>query len=154
MGYKDVKQLSEIQEKLRLALLEIDRLKYENDQLKYQLEKFAPEKIILPGVTHKIQPSEGVDIVEKDLKDEGKGVHRLSSVEEKIGLFWSYFRGRDDVYPVRWSNKQGKSGYSPACGNEWTPVCQKPKVKCSVCAHQNFLPITREARERWGIARS
>ena len=36
LGYKDVKQLSEIQEKLRLALLEIDRLKYENDQLKYQ----------------------------------------------------------------------------------------------------------------------
>ena len=82
MSYKDVKQLSEIQEKLRLALLEIDRLKYENDQLKYQLEKFAPEKIILPCVIHKMQPSEGVDIVEEDLKDEGKGVNRLSSVRE------------------------------------------------------------------------
>ena len=53
---------------------------------------------------------------------------RLSSIE-KIALFRRIFRGRTDVYPVRWeSQKTGKSGYAPACANEWRPgVCNKPR---------------------------
>jgi hypothetical protein len=40
------------------------------------------------------------------------------------------FRGRDDVYPRRFeSRKAGKSGYAPACANEWVRgVCEKPQV--------------------------
>ncbi|WP_376769568.1 TOTE conflict system archaeo-eukaryotic primase domain-containing protein [Fontibacillus panacisegetis] len=57
----------------------------------------------------------------------------------------SYFRGREDVYPIRWTNKQGKSGYSPVCANEWTSVCEKPRVKCSVCKHQKFMPLTKRS---------
>ncbi|MEC0170977.1 TOTE conflict system archaeo-eukaryotic primase domain-containing protein [Paenibacillus graminis] len=71
-------------------------------------------------------------------------VHQYSTVEEKLALYKSYFRGREDVYPIRWSNKQGKSGYSPACANEWTSVCEKPRVKCSVCKYQSFMPLTSE----------
>jgi hypothetical protein len=38
----------------------------------------------------------------------------------KVALFRSLFRGREDVFPRRWENtKKGKSGYSPACDNEW-----------------------------------
>ena len=46
---------------------------------------------------------------------------------EKVALFRSLFRGRDDVFPVLWtSSKTGRTGYSPACSNEWTPgVCEK-----------------------------
>ena len=41
---------------------------------------------------------------------------------EKVALFRSLFRGRDDVFPVLWtSSKTGRTGYSPACSNEWTP---------------------------------
>ncbi|MCQ6562248.1 TOTE conflict system archaeo-eukaryotic primase domain-containing protein [Paenibacillus mendelii] len=71
-------------------------------------------------------------------------VHQYSTVGDKLALYRSYFRGRDNVYPIRWSNKQGKSGYSPACANEWTSVCEKPRVKCSVCKHQSFMPLTNE----------
>jgi hypothetical protein len=39
-----------------------------------------------------------------------KGIHVLSSPEEKIALFRQLFRGRDDVDPVRWENHEGKSG--------------------------------------------
>ena len=39
--------------------------------------------------------------------------------EEKISLFINLFRGRTDVYPLRWESLKGISGYSPACGNEW-----------------------------------
>ncbi|MFL6677323.1 MAG: TOTE conflict system archaeo-eukaryotic primase domain-containing protein [Burkholderiaceae bacterium] len=39
-----------------------------------------------------------------------------------MALFRRLFRGRTDVYPVRWESKtSGKSGYAPACANEWRP---------------------------------
>ncbi len=64
--------------------------------------------------------------------------------EEKVTLFRSLFRGRDDIYPKLWQNrKSGKKGYSPACSNEWIRgVCEKPRIKCSNCTHQAFLPVT------------
>ncbi len=62
----------------------------------------------------------------------------------KVGLFRSLFRGRDDVFPQRWENpKTGKSGYAPACANEWKRgLCGKPQVKCSACPNQAFVPVT------------
>lgn len=68
------------------------------------------------------------------------------SVEEKIAIFRKLFRGRTDVYPVRWSSNNGKSGYSPACANEWRPgICGKPRIKCADCNHRRLLPVTDEA---------
>jgi superfamily II DNA or RNA helicase len=63
---------------------------------------------------------------------------------EKVMLFRSFFRGRDDVFPQRWENsKSGKVGYSPACHNEWVRgICEKPRVKCSDCLNQAFVPVT------------
>jgi superfamily II DNA or RNA helicase len=65
---------------------------------------------------------------------------------EKIGLFRSLFRGRDDVFPLRWQNsKTGKIGYAPACNNEWIRgVCEKPRIKCSNCPNQAFVPVSDE----------
>jgi superfamily II DNA or RNA helicase len=59
------------------------------------------------------------------------------------------FRARPDVFPKRWENpKTGKSGYSPACSNEWVkPVCQKPKIRCTDCQNQKFLPLDLNAIE-------
>jgi superfamily II DNA or RNA helicase len=73
-------------------------------------------------------------------------IHRHSSPEDKITLFRSLFRGREDVYPRRFeSRKTGKSGYAPACANEWVKgVCEKPKIKCAECQHRRFLPVTDE----------
>ncbi len=66
---------------------------------------------------------------------------RLTAAE-KVALFRRLFRGRDDVYPVRWESKTGKSGYSPACGNEWRAgVCEKPRIKCSDCNHRQLIPL-------------
>ena len=65
----------------------------------------------------------------------------------KIALFRDLFRGRDDVYARRFhSRRTGRSGYSPACANEWVPgVCDKPRIKCTACPHQRFLPVTDDA---------
>jgi len=47
------------------------------------------------------------------------------------------------VFPVRWESKAGKSGYSPACANEWRPgVCEKPRIKCGDCSFRQLLPLT------------
>lgn len=77
-------------------------------------------------------------------------VTRHSPAAEKIALFRRLFAGRGDVFPVRWENaKTGKSGYAPACSNEWKPgVCQKPRVKCGECRHQAFIPVSDEIIRR------
>lgn len=66
------------------------------------------------------------------------------STEEKVALFRRLFRGRTDVYPVRWEGKtSGKTGYSPACANEWLAgVCQKPRIKCGDCANRLLMPLS------------
>ena len=83
----------------------------------------------------------------------GEFVHHRSSPEAKIALFRSLFRGRDDVYPRRFeSRKTGRSGYQPACANEWARgLCEKPKVKCAACPHRRFLPVTDEVI-RWHLS--
>ena len=73
-------------------------------------------------------------------RDPAATTERLARLgtDEKVKLFASLFRGREDVYPIRWESKAGKSGYSPACANEWRAgVCEKPRIKFgSVTASQ------------------
>jgi len=80
-------------------------------------------------------------------------IDNRSSPEVKIGLFRSLFRGRDDVYPRRFeSRRTGKSGYQPACANEWVrDVCEKPRVRCAECPHRRFLPVTDDVI-RWHLS--
>ena len=68
---------------------------------------------------------------------------RLSTAE-KVALFRRLFRGRTDVYPVRWESKTtGKAGYSPACANEWRAgVCEKPRIKCGDCNKRLLIPLS------------
>ena len=63
---------------------------------------------------------------------------------EKIALFRRLFSGRQDVFPLRWENpKTGRSGYAPACYNEWKPgICRKPEIPCGKCPNQNFVPVS------------
>nr|WP_064251304.1 DEAD/DEAH box helicase [Rhizobium leguminosarum]OAP88127.1 restriction endonuclease subunit R [Rhizobium leguminosarum] len=69
---------------------------------------------------------------------------------EKVELFRQLFAGRPDVFPVRWENrKDGRTGYSPSCSNEWAKgICGKPKVKCGDCPHQAFIPYSEDIIER------
>ena len=74
-------------------------------------------------------------------------VTMASPTSEKVALFRSLFRGRDDVFPHRWESlSSGKSGYAPTCRNEWVRgVCAKPQVKCGECFNQAFVPISDAA---------
>ena len=72
--------------------------------------------------------------------------NKKSDSTEKIKLFMSLFRGRDDVFARRWeNNKKDKSGYSPACANEWRPdICLKPKSSCSECKNKDYLSLDEQ----------
>jgi superfamily II DNA or RNA helicase len=63
---------------------------------------------------------------------------------DKIKMFRSIFRGREDVYALRFESKRtGRNGYSPACKHEWVRgVCLKPKIRCGQCDQRDLLPIT------------
>ncbi len=65
------------------------------------------------------------------------------SPTEKVRMFGELFRGRRDVFPKRWENaRTGRSGYAPACRNEWAAgVCGKPTVRCGACPNQAFEPL-------------
>lgn len=71
-------------------------------------------------------------------------VTNQSAPQDKINLFASLFRGRTDVFPARFENRRtGKSGYAPACANEWIRgVCEKPRIKCSECPNRRFIPVS------------
>lgn len=68
------------------------------------------------------------------------------SLEERVNLFRSLFRGREDVFARRWeSRSSGKSGYRPVCRREWqSQYCDKKKYKCANCPNREFEPLAYE----------
>lgn len=80
------------------------------------------------------------------LNIQGIKVNNQSSQGEKIRLFRSLFKGREDVFPRRFENsKTGKSGYAPVCRNEWKAgICQKPKIACQKCNFRAFVQVNDE----------
>jgi superfamily II DNA or RNA helicase len=62
---------------------------------------------------------------------------------EKVSLFRQLFRGREDLYPVRFVSKRtGKPGYAPECSNKFVAgLCELPTVKCGDCKNQAFRPV-------------
>jgi len=119
--------------RLQKALEECERLRQENSRLKTQLSSSL------------LQPTPDLQIPSNDqIETKSSDVETVSGSEltpdDKISLFRSLFRGREDVYPVRWESQKGKSGYSPACANEWDLLlCRKP---CSKCPNSKYLPVT------------
>lgn len=77
-------------------------------------------------------------------------VNLKSSSKEKIELFMSLFCGREEVFAKRWESKNGISGYSPACANEWSVICPKArntKIKCAECKNRKFVTLNENIIE-------
>lgn len=123
----------------RIAQLEDEcqKLREENASLRKQLG-LVPELMVT-------RPEPINASVETRPSDLTKATPELS-IDAKIHLFRSLFKGRDDVYSVRWDSKNGRSGYTPACENEWlSGVCDKPRIKCSDCNNRKLLSINDQA---------
>lgn len=65
------------------------------------------------------------------------------SLDDRVRLFQSYFKGREDVFARRWFSKAtGKSGYQPVCKNEWRQnICDKKNYKCTDCPNRCFASL-------------
>lgn len=110
----------------------IEELEKENQELRRQLGYAEP---VRPVVTE--TPKNEMVL------ETAAGIHMRSTPEEKIRLFRSLFRGREDVFARRWySVQKEKGGYAPVCANEWRyGVCIKPKGKCSKCENRVLVPL-------------
>lgn len=97
-------------------------------------------------------PTEPAHAVSANRPTETGPVTQASDQPRKIALFRSLFRGREDVYPRRFESRlTGRSGYAPACGNEWVRgLCEKPRIKCAACPNRQFLPVTDDVI-RWHL---
>jgi hypothetical protein len=43
----------------------------------------------------------------------------VATAAQRIALFRSLFRGREDIYAIRWENNDGRSGYMPKADRDW-----------------------------------
>lgn len=142
-----------LEQQLKETREECEKLRKENEKLKAILRSFS----LQPASTLKMDTPKQERITSTGKKRSGvkeyqvpqpsktgsSKVHLLekkSISDEMIALFCHLFRGREDVYARRWQSHKGRSGYSPACANEWdSRLCSKP---CSKCANRDYLPLT------------
>ena len=106
------------------ALEVVRRLKAENARLREQLAALQGPRS---------NGSAGVDV--GDPKNEGAG--RRSDPASKLALFQSLFRGRDDIFAVRWE-RDGRGGYAPAL----RPGA--PRGRHQVREAADYLPLTAD----------
>lgn len=123
----------------------IKELKIISDHLE-EVVRLKKENVFLKELLHRnmiFVPNDKTDVNSMISEETDALSVSVMPPVEKIRLFQSLFRGRTDVFALRWESKAGKSGYSPACGNEWkTGICKKPAVKCSQCDRRKLLPLT------------
>lgn len=124
----------DIEQKIAEIEAELTNLDHRRSQLQDELEKLRQQSL------HKRSPAQ------LPLHLQGISINNQSTQEEKIRLFRSLFKGREDVFSRRFENvKTGKSGYAPVCRNEWAPgICQKPKIACQECNFRAFVPVSDE----------
>ena len=130
-------------------------LQLENFQLKEEIKQLRQQlSIEVEQAEGKIEPQKVIDLFSTStetlqFETVNPSVTNNSGSAEKIKLFVSLFKGRDDVFARRWENqKKETSGYSPACSNEWkSGICQKPKVSCAVCKHKEYIPLDEKIIE-------
>lgn len=127
-----MKNKGSIESQIRTAEKELADLNERKIQLEYEIKHL---RNLQHSIAEKTYPF--------NLKTK-EGITSESPEDQKISLFRSLFRGREDVFPKRFESKRtGKSGYQPVCRNEWIrPLCQKPKIKCGECDNRDFEPIT------------
>ena len=120
------------QQKCDFLLLELEQLRMENARLKEILQANGIAYDVVSTYAYEEKVYSDISFPEVHL---GK--------EERIELFRSLFRGREDVFARRWYSKvTNKSGYQPVCVNEWRRgLCDKKAIKCAECPNRNFLSL-------------
>ena len=100
--------MDELQKKYNLLVAQNEILRKENTELRALL--------CAHGIEYKPRPTNVIDSIYSPVS---LPVCKLS-LDERVALFMSLFKGREDVFARRWFSKStGKAGYQPVCINEW-----------------------------------
>ena len=136
--------MDELQKKYNLLAAQNEILRKENAELRSLLCAHGIEYKPRPTniIEYKPRPSNVIDSIYSPIS---LPVIKLS-LDERVALFMSLFKGRKDVFARRWFSKStGKAGYQPVCVNEWRRgVCDKKKFKCAECPNRDFAPLTSQ----------
>ena len=126
--------MDELQKKYNLLVTQNEILRKENTELRSLL--------CAHGIEYKPRPTNVIDSIYSPVSLQ---VIKLS-LDERVALFMSLFKGREDVFARRWFSKStGKAGYQPVCVNEWRRgVCDKKTYKCAECPNRDFAPLTSQ----------
>ena len=111
---------SDLKHRLDQSAREVERLRAENERLRtlLGLSQRSPSIRIAAGMNGRA-PAPLREAL----------VHGTSSRAEKVGLIRSLFRGREDVYALRWENtRTGENGYVPAVVGGWSGARGGPKT--------------------------
>lgn len=127
VGGVGMKSIEQLEAEVKRLVLECESLRSQNALLKHRLEMGSVASVAsVTASSASVAP-----------------VTTSSSAAEKVALFRSLFRGRDDVYAARWDSKDGRSGYFPVCANRWNPrLCHMP---CAGCKNSSYRPISDQA---------
>ena len=124
--------MDELQKKYNLLVTQNEILRKENTELRSLL--------CAHGIEYKPRSA---NVIDSTYSPVSLPVFKLS-LDERVALFMSLFKGREDVFARRWFSKStGKVGYQPVCVNEWRRgVCDKKTHKCAECPNRDFAPLT------------
>ncbi len=125
---------------LRSALDECNRLREENARLRCAL---AIHNIPIP-----ISPEpRAVPSADRGAASDSKTA--ADQIKHRVALFRSLFRGRDDVYAVRWEGSDGRFGYMPKSDRDWRAYnASKPEDRKKTDRKTRKLwPLTDQAVE-------
>lgn len=127
----------DLRKRLQASVAECFALQEEVRQLK---ELLAQHLIVLPSQRTTALP--GCLPTQEEMAQ----VSAPSSKEARVTLFRALFRGREDVYALRWRMKDGTWGYRPADERNWDAInASRPEDRKKVTRlTRTLLPLTED----------
>ena len=121
-------------------MAEVRRLRDENARLRGLLIEHSI-RIAEPRPTSGIPQTPQTISAARDVGRSASG-----TAEQRIELFRSLFRGRDDVYAIRWENSDGRSGYMPKADRDWKSYLRAKDQDRKKVDRQTrkFRPLTQD----------
>ena len=124
---------------------ELEALRAERDRLRAANERLRQALALQEHPAHSALRHDAEVQTQPKTQTSPGSMH--SPVGAKIALFRSLFRGREDVYAVRWTNRWNKSGYAPKARHDWQALAStEPDQRKEVDRRtRDLVPLTDEA---------
>jgi len=129
-------------------LRKIEQLSKENAWLRGILSAHGinyeqlPAQEVVPVNSLSHQEEKHAVLTREQILQQKKDLFRKQILQQRKDFFRSLFKGREDVFAIRWTSDDGtKSGYMPVCSNRGTQFCNRKKYRCANCPNRRFAPL-------------